>query len=257
MEIANFSIELLSFLFIVAIVAGLIDTLAGGGGLISLPALILAGIPPLAALGTNKLQGSMGTATATYLMFKDRRISYQESKPLMQAAFIGAALGAIGVQLINTSVLSFIIPIVLLFIAIYFITSPLMKKQQNKNHLSSSKYKKVVVPSIGFYDGMFGPGTGSFFALVGVSCQGHDLIKSTAIAKSLNFATNIASLTIFVATGHIAWLVGLIMMLGQAIGAYIGAHFLFKINAAYLRIVVVLMSTGMLIKYSYSMGWFS
>ena len=75
--------------------AGLIDTLAGGGGLIALPALILAGIPPLSALGTNKLQGCMGTATATYLMFRNRRINYQECKPLMVSAFIGAVIGAI------------------------------------------------------------------------------------------------------------------------------------------------------------------
>ncbi len=257
MEIANFSVELISFLFLIAIIAGLIDTLAGGGGLISLPALILAGIPPLAALGTNKLQGSMGTATATYLMFRNRRISWHESKPLMQSAFVGAAIGAIAVQFINTDILSFVIPLVLLLIVVYFITSPLMKKRKNKNHVSGGKYKNMVVPSIGFYDGMFGPGTGSFFALAGVACRGHDLIKSTAIAKSLNLATNVASLIIFLAAGHIVWVIGLTMMLGQAIGAYVGAHFLFKINPAYLRLIVVVMSTSMLIKYSYSMGWFN
>lgn len=255
MEIASFSIELLSFLFIIAIVAGLIDTLAGGGGLISLPALILAGVPPLAALGTNKLQGSMGTATATYLMFRNRRINYRESKPLMQSAFIGATIGAIAVQFINTDVLSFVIPMVLLLIVVYFVASPLMKKKSNKNHLSSGAYKNSVLPPIGFYDGMFGPGTGSFFALAGVSCRGHDLITSTAIAKSLNFATNVASLIIFLAAGHVVWVVGLIMMLGQAIGAHFGAHFLFKIKPSYLRLVVVIMSTSMLVKYSYSMGW--
>jgi len=255
LEIASFSIELLSFLFIIAIVAGLIDTLAGGGGLISLPALILAGVPPLAALGTNKLQGSMGTATATYLMFRNRRINYRESKPLMQSAFIGATIGAIAVQFINTDVLSFVIPMVLLLIVVYFVASPLMKKKSNKNHLSSGAYKNSVLPPIGFYDGMFGPGTGSFFALAGVSCRGHDLITSTAIAKSLNFATNVASLIIFLAAGHVVWVVGLIMMLGQAIGAHFGAHFLFKIKPSYLRLVVVIMSTSMLVKYSYSMGW--
>ena len=257
MELANLSLELLSFLFIIAIVAGLVDTLAGGGGLISLPALILAGVPPLTALGTNKLQGSMGTATATYLMFRNRHISFKECKPLMIFAFIGAAIGSIAVQFINTDVLSFVIPVVLLFIVVYFVLSPLMKKQKNKNHLSNTRYKNMVVPSVGFYDGMFGPGTGSFFALAGVSCRGHDLIKSTAIAKSLNFATNIASLIIFIATGHIAWIIGLTMMLGQAIGAYFGAHFLFRIKPSYLRIIVVIMSSGMLIKYSYAMGWFS
>jgi hypothetical protein len=102
---------------------------------------------------------------------------------------------------------------------------------------------------------MFGPGTGSFFALAGVSCKGYDLIKSTAIAKSLNFSTNIASLIVFLFAGHIVWVIGLIMMLGQAIGAQAGAHFLFKINPAYLRGIIVMMCVGMLMKYSMSMGW--
>lgn len=253
MEIANFSMEILLFLFFIAVVAGLLDTLAGGGGLISIPALILSGIPPLAALGTNKLQGSMGTATATFLMIKNKKISLKQNKPLMIAAFVGATTGTIALQFIDVAVLTFVIPVVLLIIAVYFLIAPKVKPDQN--HLSDSKYQKIVVPSIGFYDGMFGPGTGSFFALAGVSCKGHDIITSTAIAKSLNFATNIASLIVFLFAGHIVWVVGLIMMLGQAIGAQAGAHFLFKINPAYLRVIIVLMCTGMLIKYSFSMGW--
>lgn len=255
MEIANYSLELLSFLLIVAIIGGLIDTLAGGGGLLSLPALILAGVPPLAALGTNKLQGSMGTATATYFMLKKRKINYRECKPLMKSAFLGGIIGAFSVQFIDVEVLSFVIPIVLLFIALYFIISPMIKKRKSSNKLLSRYYQSIVIPAIGIYDGMFGPATGSFFALAGVSCKGHDLIKSTAIAKSLNFSTNIASLIIFVAAGQIAWVFGATMMIGQAIGAYLGSHFLFKIKPHYLRVIVVVMSTGMLIKYSMSMGW--
>ena len=255
MEFANFSIELLSILFLVAVVAGLLDTLAGGGGLISLPALILSGVPPLAALGTNKLQGSTGTATATYMMIKNKKISWSSVKHLMLAAFIGAVFGTIAVQFINTDALTFVIPTVLLFIAIYFLISPKPPETLGKPKLSNRKYKNIVIPIIGYYDGMFGPGTGSFFALSGVSCRGHDLITSTAIAKSLNFATNIASLIVFLIAGHVVWVVGIIMMLGQVIGAWIGSHCLFKINPTYLRVVVVLMCTGMLVKYADSMGW--
>ncbi|MGB0937055.1 MAG: TSUP family transporter [Colwellia sp.] len=253
MEIANYSIEILLFLFVIAMVAGLLDTLAGGGGLISIPALILSGVPPIAALGTNKLQGSMGTATATFLMVKNKKIDLKATFPLMVTAFMGSVLGTIALQFIDTAVLTFVIPAVLLIIAVYFLIAP--KAKPDKNHLSDSMYKGGVVPGIGFYDGMFGPGTGSFFALAGVSCKGYDLIKSTAIAKSLNFSTNIASLIVFLFAGHIVWVIGLIMMLGQAIGAQAGAHFLFKINPAYLRGIIVLMCVGMLIKYSMSMGW--
>ncbi|MEH6453749.1 MAG: TSUP family transporter [Psychromonas sp.] len=249
MDLTIFSIELLLFLFFIAIVAGFLDTLAGGGGLISIPALIIAGIPPLAALGTNKLQGSMGTATATFMLIKNKKISFLEMRPLMISAFIGGAVGTLIVQFIDTQILSFIIPVVLLFIAVYFLISPTPKAEQAPARLSQKKYKNRVVSSIGFYDGMFGPGTGSFFALAGVYYRGHNLISSTAIAKPMNFASNIASLIVFLFAGHIVWLVGLLMMLGQFIGAWLGAHCLFKINPSYLRIIVVIMSTSMLIKY--------
>jgi uncharacterized membrane protein YfcA len=215
----------------------------------------LSGVPPLAALGTNKLQGSMGTATATYMMFKNKRITWDNVKYLMLTAFLGAVIGTIAIQFINTDVLTFVIPIVLLFIAIYFLISPKPAKTRGEPKLSSRKYKNLVVPFIGYYDGMFGPGTGSFFALSGVSCQGHDLLTSTAVAKPLNFATNIASLFVFLIAGHIVWVVGILMMLGQVLGASLGSHCLFKINPTYLRGLVVLMCSGMLIKYADSMGW--
>ncbi|WP_020413772.1 TSUP family transporter [Microbulbifer variabilis] len=255
MEFASFSIELLSILFFIAVIAGLLDTLAGGGGLITVPALILSGVPPLTALGTNKLQGSIGTATATYMMIKSSKISWSGIKSLMLPAFIGAAIGTIAVQFINTDILSYIIPVVLLFIAVYFLISPSLTQNNEEPKLSSRKYKYGVIPLIGYYDGMFGPGTGSFFTLSGIACRGQDILTSTAMAKPLNFSTNLASLIIFLLAGHIAWIVGILMMIGQIIGAWIGSHCLFKINPTYLRGAVVLMCSGMLIKYAHSMGW--
>lgn len=255
MDVVQLSIELLTLLFFVALVAGFLDTLAGGGGLLCIPALILAGLPPLPALATNKLQGSMGTATATLLLIKNKKISWPVIKPLMIMAFIGSVIGTTAVQFINTDVLSFVIPIVLMCIAVYFVISPKPNMQDAEPALSESQFRRFVVPVIGFYDGMFGPGTGSFFALSGVICRRLDIIKATATAKPLNFATNIASLIVFVLAGHIVWTIGLLMMVGQAIGAWCGAHFLYKINPTYLRWVIVTMCTAMLTKYAHSMGW--
>jgi len=257
MELTQITIELLVILFAVAIVAGLLDTLAGGGGLIALPALILSGVPPLAALGTNKLQGSMGTATATYMMLKNKRIKWHEIKKLMLFAFIGAMLGTIVVQFIDQKILSYVIPVVITFIGLYFLFSPTASNQQNAAKISKDHYQNIVIPTIGCYDGFFGPGTGSFFSLAGISLRGHGIIDATAIAKALNFATNIASLIVFLIAGKIVWAIGLVMMLGQVIGAWLGAHCLFSINPKYLRLLVVVMCFGMLIKYSHSMGWFS
>jgi uncharacterized membrane protein YfcA len=104
---------------------------------------------------------------------------------------------------------------------------------------------------------MFGPGTGSFFALAGVSLRGHGLIDATAVAKTLNFSTNIASLMVFLLAGKVVWLLGILMMIGQFAGAWGGSHCLFRIHPKYLRLIVVAMCLGMLTKYVFSRGWFA
>lgn len=257
MEIPVITFELIAILFAIAILAGLLDTLAGGGGLITIPALILSGVGPLTALGTNKLQGSMGTATATYIMLRSKRVKWREVRGLMLIAFLAAGLGSIVVQFIDSAMLSYIIPVVISFIGIYFLISPTPSQDKEKSDKSKRYYKKIAVPAIGFYDGFFGPGTGSFFTLAGVSLKGGDIINATAIAKTLNFATNVASLVIFLLAGKIAWVIGLAMMLGQAIGAWLGCHCLFNINPKLLRMLIVVMCFGMLVKYSYEMNWIS
>jgi uncharacterized membrane protein YfcA len=252
MELANFPVEVLSFLFFAALAAAFLDTLAGGGGLITLPALIMGGLPPLFALGTNKLQGSMGTATATFIMFRTKRVGWEDVKLLMLSAFIGSLAGTVAVQFIDTEILRFVIPATLLFIAIYFLAAPQPHEAGGVPRMPNRWYQRAVVPVIGWYDGMFGPGTGSFYVFAGVSLRGHGLIDSTAIAKTLNFATNVASLIIFLFTGKIVWCVGIVMILGQLIGALIGSQCLFKINPKYLRLLIVVMCLGMLAKYMVS-----
>ncbi len=257
MEITGYSVELLSFLFAAAFIAGFIDTLAGGGGLIALPALMMSGIPPLFALGTNKLQGTMGTATATYMMLTRKRVCWDDVKFLMLSAFIGAGLGTLAVQFMRSELLTLVIPGVLVLIAVYFVLSPHPVAGITRPRISKSKYQKIIVPSIGWYDGMFGPGTGSFFALAGVSLRGHSLIDATAVAKTLNFSTNIASLVVFLLAGKVVWLLGILMMAGQFMGAWSGSHCLFRIDPRYLRIIVVFMCLGMLIKYILASRWFT
>jgi len=180
-------------------------------------------------------------------------LHWKDIKSLMMASFIGAIIGSVIVQFVNTKILSFMIPSVLGFIAIYFIIAPEPKKKQR---LPNNSYQNVVVPGIAGYDGMFGPGTGSFFVLAGVAIKRLDIIKSTVMAKPLNFSSNIASLIVFLSFGHVVWVVGLLMMLGQAIGAFLGTHYLFKVNPKVIRILIVIMSLAMLIRYSFTFGWF-
>lgn len=243
--------DILLFLFVVAIVAGCIDTLAGGGGLLALPALLMCGVPPLIALGTNKLQGSMGTATATFFLMRKRKFTWKDIRSLMLTAFVGASAGAILVQFIDTSALRFMVPAVLLLIAVYFLVVPLRDLGEGEAKVGERVYRLGVIPAIGCYDGMFGPGTGSFFALSGVSLRGQDLIQSTSFAKALNFSTNISSLVVFLIMGKVTIYIGCLMMVGQMAGAWAGGHILLRIKPGYLRYLVVLLSFTMVMRYIY------
>ena len=251
MDIANFSIEILAFLFFVGVVAGFLDTLVGGGGLLAVPALLLSGIPPIYVLGTNKFQGSMGTGIATFLLFRKKKLDWNSVKNLMFASFIGSIVGGVIIQFVDTQFLSFVIPIVLVFIAIYFIVSP-KPKSIASNPKSNKKFELFAVPVVGFYDGMFGPGAGSFFAMTGVMIKKLEIIQATILAKPLNFASNIAGFIVFFSFGHIAFLIGLIMMMGQMIGAFFGTHYLLKANPLIIRFLIVIISISMLIKYMLS-----
>ena len=253
MDIANFSIEILTFLFFVGVVAGFLDTLVGGGGLLAVPALLLSGIPPIYVLGTNKFQGSMGTGLATFLLFKKKKLDWNSVKNLMFASFIGSIVGGVIIQFFDTQFLSFVIPIVLVFIAIYFIISP-KPKSITSNPKPNKKFELYAVPVVGFYDGMFGPGAGSFFAMTGVMIKKLEIIQATILAKPLNFASNIAGFIVFFSFGHIAFLIGLLMMIGQMIGAFFGTHYLLKANPLIIRLLIVIISISMLIKYTLSLS---
>ena len=253
MDIANFSIEILTFLFCVGVVAGFLDTLVGGGGLLAVPALLLSGIPPIYVLGTNKFQGSMGTGLATFLLFKKKKLDWNSVKNLMFASFIGSIVGGVIIQFFDTQFLSFVIPIVLVFIAIYFIISP-KPKSITSNPKPNKKFELYAVPVVGFYDGMFGPGAGSFFAMTGGMIKKLEIIQATILAKPLNFASNIAGFIVFFSFGHIAFLIGLLMMMGQMIGAFFGTHYLLKANPLIIRLLIVIISISMLIKYTLSLS---
>lgn len=246
------SLWMLLGLCLAAFAAGYLDTLVGGGGLITIPALLMAGVPPLAALGTNKLQAVTGSGTASILMFRSGRVSFRDVRWLMLVAFLGSVVGTVLVQFFSTELLEIIIPLVIILIAGYFIASPNQASISREAKVSSTTYRAAVVPSIGFYDGMFGPGTGSFFVLAGVSLRGQEIVSATAVAKTLNFATNLASLLVFIAYGQLVWLIGIVMMLGQISGATLGARTLLTIKPELLRFLVIAMCLVMLVSWGSS-----
>ena len=252
MDTIQLSVELLLILFSVALLAGTVDTLAGGGGLITVPALLLSGLNPISALATNKIQSSTGSAMASFMMLRKKQVSWEQVRLIMLASFIGSVIGTIGVHFINTDALEVIIPIVLACIGLYFLFAPTLNKLHFFRELkpqSDSTYRKTSVPLIGFYDGMFGPGAGSFFTLAGVSLRKLPIVQATAQAKTLNFASNIASVIVYIISGKVIWLAAGAMIVGQTIGAWIGSHLLLTIRPELLRWLVVMVCFAVLGKY--------
>lgn len=244
------SVEWLGLLFLVALLAGFIDTLAGGGGLLTIPMLLLAQVPPLSALATNKVQAVSGTMTATLTLWRKGHLPLRQLRSALLASFIGASLGTLAVHWINVQWLDWLIPVVLLGIGCYFLFSPPLGEQAPQ--ISQRRYVAAVVPAIGFYDGVLGPGTGSFFALAGVRCRGLSLVQATAQAKGLNAASNAASVFIFILGGKVLWLVAVVMMLGQVLGAYFGSLVMVRQGHRFIRPLVVLMCFLMVGRYFYA-----
>ncbi|ASJ96351.1 MULTISPECIES: TSUP family transporter [Shewanella] len=239
------SYEILALLFAVAALAGFIDAIAGGGGLITIPALMWAGLPPTAALATNKLQACGGSFFASFYFVRKGMVNLGQMKLAIACAFVGSALGTIAVQLIDTSVLKLLLPFLILAIGSYFLFSKKISEEDKQQVLTPTVFGFTAALGVGFYDGFFGPGTGSFFALAFVSLAGYGLAKATAHAKVLNFSTNIASLIFFALGGKVLWLLGGIMLLGQAIGATLGSRMVLTKGSKIIRPLVVTMSIAM------------
>lgn len=240
--------QLISILFFVALMAGFIDAMAGGGGLLTIPALLLTGMNPVAVLATNKLQACAGSFSASVTMIKKGLIHPKMMKIALLFAFVGSVVGTILVQLSPPEFLQKALPFVIGAVGIYTLFSPNLGKLETTPKMSQKLYERTIAPLIGLYDGYFGPGTGTFFSLSQVVLRGRDLVQATARAKLLNFATNIASLIFFILGGQVVWVVGLVMMAGQLVGAYLGSHMVVKGGAKFIRPVIVVVCFCMVSK---------
>ncbi|MCH7670503.1 MAG: TSUP family transporter [Acidobacteria bacterium] len=229
-----------------AFAAGFLDALAGGGGLITLPALLAVGLPPINALATNKAQAVFGVATSTVTLARKGAISVSEIRRPAVFSLTGAAVGALVVQRIDVSVLNAVIPVALGGIAMYFLFIGNAGVHEVAPRLREARFDTTVVPVIGFYDGAIGPGTGSLFATAGVVLRGRDIVSATTHAKPLNFASNLAALVVFVAGGSVVWRVGLIMIAGQAVGSYLGARTILTRGTKLIRPLIVIAASIML-----------
>jgi len=244
----DLSFEILGLLFLVAGLAGFIDAIAGGGGMITVPALLAVGLPPAQALATNKLQGSFGSFSASLYFVRNGYISLKEMRNAIAFTFIGAAIGALLVQRIEVSVLTNLIPILLICIALYFLLAPQATKVGGKSILSENAFALTVGTGIGFYDGFFGPGAGALYTVCFVAIAQCGLVEATAKAKILNFTSNFAALMFFIIAGLPIWEIGLIMAVGGFIGARMGAKVVVTKGQKLIRPMVVIVSMVMAMK---------
>jgi len=229
-------------LFCIAIIAGWVDAIAGGGGLLTIPSLLYFGIAPSSALGTNKLQATLGSLTSTLYFIKKKTINLSEAKLMIVLSLIGSLLGAYLIIRLDNSFLMRIIPILLIIIGIYFLLSPDIGKIEKKAKISITLYSFTFAFIIGFYDGFFGAGTGSFFLVTLVLFLGFQLTKATAYARLMNFISNLGALLLFMLFGSIEYKIGLIMALGQIIGSLIGSKMVLKHGSKIVRPFVVIVS---------------
>jgi hypothetical protein len=241
-------LDIAPLLFGIALLAGLVDAIAGGGGLITVPALLWVGLAPVQALATNKAQGVFGTLAATMHFVREGAIDLRAAAFAVLLTFIGAGAGAAAVQLIAAPVLARMVPLLLIGFALYFLFSPRVSDIDSHRRIGDSAFAALVGAGVGFYDGFFGPGTGTFFAIGYVALLGYNLRRATAHAKLLNFTSNLAAFLFFIAGGQIVWGIALAMAAGQLAGGWLGAHLVLRHGARLIRPVLVTISLAVSLK---------
>ena len=232
--------------------AGLMDAIVGGGGLILVPALFAAypAAPPATLLGTNKSASVWGTAFAALKYSRRVELRWRALLPAAVCALVGSFVGAWSVTQMDPAVLRKALPFILLAVLVY----TLVKKNLgtiHQPHLNRNRERLIACAIgvlVGWYDGFFGPGTGSFFIFLLVRFLGYDFLHASASAKLLNVATNVAAIALFAMKGHVWWQIGLMMAAANVAGSFVGTHLALKHGAGFVRWVFVLVVGALIIK---------
>jgi uncharacterized membrane protein YfcA len=237
-------------LLLTGLVAGFVDSIAGGGGLITLPVLLNIGMPPQLALGTNKLQATFGSGSATWHYGRAGLIHFKDCRIGILCTLIGALIGTVLVRRLPSDLLRQMIPWLLVAIALYVIFQPKLGEKDLRPRLEAGIFHLIFGLGIGFYDGFFGPGTGTFWAVAYMLVLGFNMTKATAHTKVMNLTSNLVSLAVFLPGGHVHFGAGLCMGAGQLIGARLGSKVVIRRGTKFIRpvfITVVLAVTARLL----------
>ncbi len=235
-------------LILTAFFAGFVDSIAGGGGLITVPALLLAGASPVEALATNKLQGTFGAGTAMIAYARAGYVRPIDQLGMAAVSGLAGAGGALVAHLIPAEALRLIMPAILIGVALFFAFKPGLTDDSRAARMRPAIFTATAVPLIGAYDGFFGPGTGSFFMMGFVLLAGYGILKATAHTKMLNFASNLGSMLVFIPAGATWWAMGFAMAAAQIAGASMGARLAMRVGARLIRPLLVVISAAMAIR---------
>jgi uncharacterized membrane protein YfcA len=232
--------------------AGFVDAVVGGGGLVQLPALVVAfpGAAPVQVLATNKLAGTCGTSVSSLTYYRRVRPDPGTFIPLMVVAFLGSAAGAVVASHIPESAFDPIILVALVVVGAYVLFKPDLGRV---TELRFAGHRHTIAASlaglvIGFYDGALGPGTGSFFVFTLVGLLGYNFLEASAKARIANWATNVAALLVFAAQGAVMWRIGLVVGLCNLLGSYIGARTTVSKGSGFVRVFFVLVVSAFIVK---------
>ncbi|KLV09212.1 membrane protein [Photobacterium aquae] len=234
--------SMLIVLGLVALLAGFIDAVAGGGGMLTVPALLSIGLPPHIALGTNKLAATFASSTAAWTYYRKQLFSPRFWLYSFIATLLGAIIGTLVVNWISTEWLEKALPLVILAAAIYTIWHPHPKGESHQlPEVCPKLVRKQCLQGtvLGFYDGLAGPGTGAFWTVSNMILYRLDILMASGLAKAMNFTSNLTSLVTFAILGHINIALGLTMGICLMLGAYIGAHSAIRFGAKFIRPVFV------------------
>ena len=246
-------------LALVGLMAGFIDAVVGGGGMLTVPALLSVGLPPHLTLGTNKLSACFASGTAAYTYFRKKLFTPEFWKNSFYSTLLGALFGTILVNFISTEFLEKFLPVIILGVAIYTLFSRVKEIDNDqlpaKNTLLKMK-QRIQGFILGFYDGISGPGTGAFWVISNLRLYRLNILLSSGIAKSMNFTSNFVSLLTFIYFGQVDWFIGLTMGTCLMLGAFIGAHSAIHFGAKFIRPLFIIIVVVMAINLGYN-AWFS
>ena len=237
------SYNILLVLIAAGFMAGFVDSIAGGGGLITVPVLILSGADPVTALATNKLQGLFGAGSAAITYSRAGQVSLKRQIAPALIAFAAAMGGALLTSHLPTDLIRLGLPVLLIGIALFFAFKPGLTDIDRVRRITPAVFALTLVPLIGFYDGLIGPGAGAFYMLGFVALAGFGVLKATANTKLLNFASNLGGMLAFALVATPWWTVGLAMGAAQIAGAALGARLAMRVGARVIKPVLVATST--------------